>query len=191
MAKPNLGQVTELLQRWKSTADPHAEQELFRLVYAELVQIAQRTLHHNPGFDHKIEAAELVNQAYLALRDYPILTENRAAFFMLMGRAMRHYLMDLGRKARAGKRPQSVILVRDTNVLNGVPAPVEIDLLPFFEAVDALKAVSERQAEILELWMIQGRTLEEIASVLGIGEATVKRDIKRARTFVAFKLGRP
>lgn len=47
----------------------------------ELLAIARRALHSHPGVAHKLDPRELVSEAYLALRNYPILTSNRAGSF--------------------------------------------------------------------------------------------------------------
>ncbi len=184
----SLERVTELLQRWKLNGDLEAEEELFVLVDHELRKIAQSMLRRESGFDHKIDPRELVNEAYLALRDYPIVTVNRGPFFRLMGRAMRHYLLDLADRDHAAKRPPSKLRVVDTNAANALSAAVEPT--DYYVALDALRDVSARQADVIEL-RVFGLTNDEIAADLGVSVATVKRDVSEARAFLAFQLGLP
>jgi RNA polymerase sigma factor (TIGR02999 family) len=185
---PTPGRVTELLRRWKVSGDAEAEQELFALVDHELRKIAQNLLRRESGFDHKIDPRELVSEAYLALRDYPIVTVNRAPFFRLMARAMRHYLLDLADHDRAAKRPPSRLRVVDTHVANALSATVEPT--DYYFALDALRDVSVRQADVIEL-RVFGLTNEEIAADQNVSVATVKRDVVEARAFLAFQLGLP
>lgn len=184
------GQVTRLLQRWKLSGDRDAEQELFLLVERELRRIAQSTLNRTPGFGHKIDARELVNEAYLALRDYPIVTANRAPFFHLMARAMRNCLMDLADRDRAAKRPPSRLRIVDTHAADSVSASGGVEPTDYYLALDALRKVSARQADIIEL-RIFGLMNQEIAADQNVSLATVKRDVAEARAFLAFQLGLP
>src|ERR1700687_2825536 len=102
---PSPGEVTQLLRRWKQEGDAEAESEVFALVHRELIKIADASLRRHAARAYKIDPRELVSEAYLPLRAYPIVTENRGPFFRLMARAMRHYLLDLVDRDRAAKRP--------------------------------------------------------------------------------------
>jgi RNA polymerase sigma factor (sigma-70 family) len=131
-----------------------------------------------------------VNEAYLALREYSIATPNRGPFFRLMAVAMRHYLLDLADRDRAAKRPPSVMRVDQTSAANEVPDSDGVSPVEWYMAIDALRRVEPRQADVVEL-RVMGLSNDEIASELGIGTATVKRDLKQARAFLAFQLGLP
>jgi RNA polymerase sigma-70 factor, ECF subfamily len=52
------------------------------------------------------------------------------------------------------------------------------------EALLALEAVDARAAKVVELKFFGGLEIEEIAQVLGIGTATVKRDWALARAWL-------
>jgi RNA polymerase sigma factor (TIGR02999 family) len=186
MAAPH--NLTLLLRRWQIDGDSDAEQEVFRLVEGELLATARRTLQGELGLVHKIEPRELVNEAYLRLHGYPIVTPNRAPFFKLMARAMKRVLIDLARAGRAEKRPPTRLRVVETNAMNSASVASEIDLLEFYDSVDALRAINPRQAETVELWIV-GLTIEEIAEEQQVSHSTVKRDLREARAFLAFRLG--
>jgi RNA polymerase sigma factor (TIGR02999 family) len=179
--------VTELLQRWKVQGDGAAEDELFSIVQDELVHMARQSLERNSGFAHKLDPRELVSEAYLSLRDYQIITSNRGPFFSLMAKAMRHVLMDLARHDRAAKRPPSLLRVVDTNAMDGVTVSSDLEPIDFYRSLDSLKAISVRQATIVELRVI-GLTNEEIANELSESISTIKRDIAQARAFLAIQL---
>lgn len=184
------GEVTQLLQDWKVKGNADAEAELFALVNRELVKIAEAAIRRHPSRAHKIDPRELVNEAYLALREYAIATPNRGPFFRLMTVAMRHYLLDLADRDHAAKRPPSVMRVDNTNAANDVPDSGGVSPVEWYLAVDALRRVEPRQADVVELRVI-GLSNDEIATEVGIGTATVKRDLKLARAFLAFQLGLP
>jgi RNA polymerase sigma factor (TIGR02999 family) len=182
------GEVTRLLREWKDHGSADAEAALFALVQRELVQVADGLLRHHPRRAAKIDPRELVNEAYLALRVYPIVTANRRPFFRLMATAMRHYLLDLVDHDRAEKRPPSSLRVLDSRAVNAVPGDDGVPVLEWYRAIDALRKVDRRQAEVIEMRIV-GLTNEEIALELGISHATVKRDLKQARAFLTFQLG--
>lgn len=184
------GDVTELLQSWKVRGSADAEARLFALVDRELVRIAEAAIRRHPSRAHKIDPRELVNEAYLALRDYAIATPNRGPFFRLMAVAMRHYLLDLADRDRAAKRPPSVMRVDDTSAAGEVPDEAGVSPVEWYLAIDALRRVEPRQADVVELRVI-GLSNDEIAAEVGIGTATVKRDLRLARAFLAFQLGLP
>ncbi len=52
----------------------------------------------------------------------------------------------------------------------------KVDVAVIDEALEALQAIDARQAQIVELRFFAGLTIEEIAELLGISPATVKRD---------------
>jgi RNA polymerase sigma factor (TIGR02999 family) len=184
------GDVTQLLQDWKVKGSADAEAQLFALVNRELVKIAEAAIRRHPGRAHKLDPRELVNEAYLALREYSIDTPNRGPFFRLMAVAMRHYLLDLADRDRAAKRPPSVMRVDQTSAANEIPDTGGVSPIEWYVAIDALRRVEPRQADVVEL-RVMGLTNDEIAAEAGIGTATVKRDLKQARAFLAFQLGLP
>ncbi len=184
------GEVTQLLQDWKVRGSADAEAQLFGLVNRELVKIAEAAIRRHPARAHKIEPRELVNEAYLALREYSIATPNRGPFFRLMTVAMRHYLLDLADRDKAAKRPPSMLRVDQTNAADQTPDAGGVSPIEWYLAIDALRRVDPRQADVVELRVI-GLSNDEIASELEIGLATVKRDLKQARAFLAFQLGLP
>jgi DNA-directed RNA polymerase specialized sigma24 family protein len=156
--------LTLLLRRWQTDGDREAEQEIFRLVEPELLKNAQRVLQGELGLRHKIEPRELIAEAYIALSGYEIQTPNRAPFFRLMAVIMRHILIDLARARDAEKRPPTRLRVVETNAINSVTVASEFDALDFYDSLDALRAISSRQAEIVELRIV-GLANEEIAGL--------------------------
>ncbi len=190
MHKLSPGEVTRLLREWKVEGSADAEAQLFALVHAELVKVAEASVRRHPSRAHRIDAQELVSEAYLALRKYPIITENRGPFFRLMATAMRHYLLDLADRDRAAKRPPSVLRIAAPSAADGTPAADGVSPLEWYMAIDALRRIDLRQAEVVEL-RIMGFENEEIAAEVGTSKATVKRDLKQARAFLAYQLGLP
>jgi RNA polymerase sigma factor (TIGR02999 family) len=185
---PSPGDVTRLLRDWKQRDSAEAEAQLFELVSHELLRAAEASLRRHPARAHKIDPRELVSEAYLALRRYPVVTTNRGPFFRLMTMAMRHYLLDLVDRERAAKRPPTLLRVAQTGAAESAPAPDAIAPVDWYRAIDALRRVDSRQADVVELRIV-GLSNDEIGQELGIAPATVKRDLAHARAFLAYQLG--
>jgi RNA polymerase sigma factor (sigma-70 family) len=58
------------------------------------------------------------------------------------------------------------------------------------EALTRLEMIDRRQSEIVELRYFGGFTLEETAAMLNLSLATVKRDLRLARAWLAAELTR-
>ena len=61
----------------------------------------------------------------------------------------------------------------------------EIDIIAVDEALTKLEALDERQSRIVEMKFFGGMTIEEIAEVLDISPATVKREWTSAKLLLA------
>jgi RNA polymerase sigma factor (TIGR02999 family) len=63
-------------------------------------------------------------------------------------------------------------------------------MLALDDALSALAEIDPRQAQIVEMRFFAGLTVEETAELLGISEATVKREWNSARAFLQRELTR-
>jgi RNA polymerase sigma factor (TIGR02999 family) len=88
--------VTQLLVAW-SRGEKEAEDKLIPLVYQELRRLARcQMMLENPG--NTLQTTALVHEAYLRLVDARRVNwQDRAHFFALSARVMRHILVDLAR----------------------------------------------------------------------------------------------
>lgn len=172
--------VTELLLRW-SEGDLAAREQLIPLVYNELRRIAKRCLAAQPH--NTLQSTALVHEAYLRLAGNSIRWEDRVHFFAVAAQLMRRILVDHSRMKRAQKRGgDSVTLVLDENL--AVPTERELDLVALDDALNALAAIDERQAKLVELRFFAGLSIEETAHALEISPATVKREWATARLWL-------
>ena len=96
--------VTQLLRRW-ARGDRGALDELMPVIYSELHKLAKHQMaRQEPG--HTLQTTAVIHEAYLRLgggssdKDW----ENRAHFFGVAAKAMRHVLVDYARTRRAAKR---------------------------------------------------------------------------------------
>ena len=175
--------VTQLLKRWrKGSAD--AENELMERVQGELRRLAAGYLRHERG--RTLQPTAVVNEAYIRLLPQRgVSWENRAHFFGIAAKMMRRVLVDHARRKHAIKRDAGPA---DPVSISGVPSPAReadpVDVLALHTALSELAELDRRQAEIVEMRFFAGLTVEEIAEVLEISPATVKRDWATAKLWL-------
>jgi len=177
--------VTALLARWRR--DPSGGQnELFTAVHGELRRIAAGYMRRERP-DHTLQPSALVNEAFLRLTgDRRVPWEDRAHFYGIAARVMRQVLVDHARKRDAGKRG---VRARADQSMSHIAAPnagPDLDVIALHDALTELAALDGRQAEIVELRYFGGLTEKEVATVMALSPATIRREIATAR----FWLGR-
>jgi RNA polymerase sigma factor (TIGR02999 family) len=179
-------ETTQLLIRARA-GDPGARESLWPHVYDTLREIArQRLQQYRPG--DTLDTTALVHEAYLRLVDgAQVEWQDRAHFFALASRAMRFILVDHARNRSAAKRGgshgdlrlETVQLVEDAEI-----AQRAADLITLNDALDCLGEMDGRLGQLVEYRFFGGLSYEEIASVTGRSVPTVKRDWRRARTWL-------
>lgn len=177
-------EVTRLIAAWRA-GDEDALDRLVPLVYDELRALARHRLRAERG-DHTLQATALVHEAYVRLVGADLELADRAHFFAVAARTMRRILVDHARakgreKRGGGERP--VTLPEDV----AEDAPSE-ELLALDEAIARLSTLSERKAQVVELHYFGGLTYPETAAALHISEATVDRDLRMAKAWLATEL---
>jgi len=182
------GDVTRLLERW-SRGDGTALDELMPVVYKELRRLAQSYFRaEKPG--HLLQATALVHEAFLRLTREPSKPiQNRAHFFAVAATAMRRILIDQARRERAEKRGGERKPLVLAEAKGGV-AGESIDLLALDILLRELADLDERQARVIEMRCFAGLGIDEMAVVLGVSPATVKRDWSMAKAWLRRELSR-
>lgn len=174
--------VTQLLIQW-GKGDRAALDQLLPLVYRELHKIAKRYMaQQNPN--HTLQTTAVIHEAYLKLaggseHDW----ENRAHFFGVAAKAMRHVLVDHARNRRAAKRGGEVQVMPLEEELAVVGGPAQ-EIIALDDALQALAASYPRQAEVVELRYFGGLSVEDAARTLKVSPETVARDWRFAKSFL-------
>lgn len=167
--------ATQLIERWQA-GEPNALKELVSALYAELQSLANAQLRrdHNAS----IQCSELVAEAYIKLIGVDeINLQDRNHFMSLVARIMRRVLVERFRKNNSAKRNQTLLTYDDSTASSGKTEDQQtfaVDQLD--NALKKLEKLDPRQAEIVSLRFFGGFKNQEIASILGISERTVKRD---------------
>jgi len=132
----------------------------------------------------------LVNEAWLKLAGSPgFAPESRLHFKRTAARAMRQVLVDAARRRKTQKRGGSDVLV---SLDDSPPQSIAVGeaLLTLDRALEELARMNPRQAIMVESRFFGGLEISEIAELLEISEATVLRDWRAARAWLANELGR-
>jgi len=178
--------LTHLVNRWRN-GSPDAGEQLGDLVQATLRKIAAGYLRREQA-NHTLQPTELVNEAYLRLIGLDGSISDRVHFFAIAARIMRRILVDHARRRRASKRAG---FRGDRISLSNVPDDRDAeltDVIALDSAMSKLAELDPRQSHILELRYFGGLSIEDIAAMLGISAATVKRDITGGKLWLKRQL---
>ncbi len=187
MSEVDRKEVTANLLAW-SAGDNEALAKLMPLVTRELRQVAGAFLAKERS-DHTLQPTALVNELYLRLVDRrKVRWESRAQFFAFAAESMRRILVDHARAHHASKRGSGAPKVSLDEAI-GTSRQQEVNLIALDDALKSLAERSPIQSRIIELRCFGGLSLEETASVLGIGERSVSRSWTAARAWLFRELG--
>lgn len=161
---------------------------LYERVYDQLKALARRVRAGRAG--ETLNTTALVNEAWLKLAaGQGVWWKDREHFFAVAARAMRQILVDSARRRTASKRGGAGRwLVSLDEGRERAPVRPE-QLLALDEALTRLAAIDPRRAEVVEQRYFAGLSVPETARVLGISTATVERDWRTARAWLAVELG--
>jgi len=161
---------------------------LITLIYSDLRRMARRQIRGRGGA-RTLDTTGLVHEAYLKLVDQTRSAwEDRAHFFAVCARAMRHVIVDYARERHAAKR-------------GGGEAPCTLDesaiavdeqatsLLAIDQALERLATLDGRLPRLVECRFFAGLTEEETAEALAVPLRTVQRDWARAKAWLRREMG--
>ncbi len=161
--------------------------EMMPEVYEELRRLAASYLRKERP-EHTLQRTALVHEAYLRLADQHegAVWRDRAHFFAIFARIMRetltNYAVARQRKKRGGGDPAERALE--------FYEQRKIDIGALDAALKDLEALDPKQAQIVELRFFIGLTVPEIASLMQISPATVKREWSTAKIWLRRELSR-
>ena len=162
---------------------------LFSITYEELRRLASSVKRGDPSAT--LSPTALVNEAWLKLAGSPQLAStSRLHFKRIAARAMRQLLVEAARRRNAAKRNSSgEITVAFDEALQREPTGSR-ELLALNSALEQLARMNPRQAVMVESRFFGGLDIPETASLLRISEATVQRDWRAAKAWLAHELRR-
>jgi RNA polymerase sigma factor (TIGR02999 family) len=184
---PSAGPLTPPLVREANHTERNeatAISEMMPEVYDDLRRLAE-TFLRGERTAHTLQRTALVHEAFLRLiGEENLVWQNRNHFIGIFARVMRqtltNYAVARHRLKRGGSDPLRLTLeFYDSR---------KIDVTALDHALQALEALDERQARIVELRFFGGLTVEETAELLEISPATVKRDWTLAKIWLRREL---
>ncbi len=182
MSDVSPGGVTQLLTDWQA-GDDRALERLMPLVYGELRRLAGRYLNRERE-GHTLETHDLIHEAFLRLIDQrQVDWQSRAHFFGIAAQMMRRILVDHARRRGARRHGGDVRQLLGDEVAD-VAVDRDASLVALDEALTELARSDESLARIVELRFFGGLEHDEIASLLGVSNPTVRRRWRVARAWL-------
>lgn len=173
-----------LMGQWREGL-PEARDRLIGRLYPELSQIAAARLRREQN--SSLSTGDLINEAVLRLMQIErIDVTDRAHLIALASRMMRNILIDYARGKRSDKRQHHKV-----ELTTRVEGEQRLDLNSLETALIRLKAIDESLMELVEMRYFGGMTIDDIAVVSGLSEATVKRRWFAARAWLTDALAHP
>jgi RNA polymerase sigma factor (TIGR02999 family) len=170
-----------------TSADRQTLDQLFSVTYEELRRLASSVRRGDPSAT--LSPTALVNEAWLKLAKSPdVGATSRLHFKRIAARAMRQLLVEAARRRNSGKRgggAEITVIFEDT--LQKKPSGGE-ELLALNSALESLARMNPRQAEMVESRFFGGLDIPETAALLEVSEATVLRDWRAAKAWLANEL---
>ena len=162
---------------------------LFNATYHELRRLASSVRRGDPSAT--LTPTALVNEAWLKLAKSPAMgAQSTLHFKRIAARAMRQLLVEAARRRDAGKRGGGLdlsVAFDSSPVYAKAPATGQ-GLLALDAALVELARMNPRQALMVEMRFFGGLDVPEIAAALAVSEATVTRDWRAAKAWLAHTL---
>jgi RNA polymerase sigma-70 factor, ECF subfamily len=168
--------------------EKRALDECFSAAYEELRRLAATVRRGDPSAT--LNPTALVNEAWVKLSRSPGLAATSPVHFKrIAARAMRQLLVEAARRRNALKRGNgTLITVTFDDAIQGTASSGE-DLLALDVALDKLAVLNPRQAMVVETRFFGGLDVPAMAELLEVSEATILRDWRAARAWLAKELG--
>jgi RNA polymerase sigma factor (TIGR02999 family) len=180
------GEITALLREWGGKDKTANVDQLFTLVYPHLHAIAA-ALFRRERSGSILQPTGVVNELFLKLiRQRKLDFEDRQHFYSFSARLMRRILVDYARADGRKKRDGGTLVPFEENLSWIETNPGE--LIDLDEALAALEELDPRKCRMVELRMLMGFTAEETAEIMHLSKASVDRDLRFVRGWLALRL---
>jgi len=171
----------------ESPLDQRAIDALFSAAYEELYRLAWSIRRSDASAT--LSPTTLVNEAWLKLmRAPPVEIASPLHFKRIAARAMRQVLIEAARRRNADRRGGGGIV--NVTLDDGIEqtAADAAQLVALDEALTDLARIHPRQAVVVETRFFGAFDVTETAQLLQVSEATIERDWRAARAWLAREL---
>jgi len=173
-----------LFAAWRA-GDEQACEDLFKRFYPDLTRIAGGLLRNERHVS--LSAGDLVQETVLRLIQLrQIAYSDRAHFLALSARFMRRVLVDHVRAKQSDKRYHQKV-----TLTTRIKQERVFDLGALDAAMARLSVIDRERADIVEMRYFGGMSLKDIADVLNLSEATIKRRWVTARAWLVDAMENP
>ncbi|HLJ44406.1 MAG TPA: ECF-type sigma factor [Bryobacteraceae bacterium] len=163
---------------------------LFSVTYEELRRLASTLTRRDPT--STLNPTALVHEAWLKLANSPKFSSTSPLHFKrIAARAMRQLLVEAARRRSARKRGgtgETSFVSFDEST--DQPSACADDIIKIDTALDALARLNPRHAVMVESRFFGGLDVSETAALLEVSEATILRDWRAAKAWLALELRR-
>jgi RNA polymerase sigma factor (TIGR02999 family) len=183
--------VTHLLVALRAGGDGHGRVtgQLVEALYPELRRLAARLMRRERD-GHTLQPTAVVNEAFVRLVNQRTVDwQDRAHFLGIAARVMRQVLVEHARRRGAAKRGanRDRVTLDEALAMGDDPA---FSMLVLDDVLTRLANVDPRGAQVAELRIFGGLTVQETAHALGVSVRTVHTDWAMARLWLARELAR-
>jgi RNA polymerase sigma factor (TIGR02999 family) len=173
--------------RDENGTDREALDHVFSLAYEELKYLAAAVRRSHPSAP--LSPTTMVNEAWLKLARTPAVAHTSPLHFRrIAARAMRQVLVSEARRRNALKRNQAMSILTGFEDVVAERTLRDGQMLALDDALDELGRLNPRQAQMVESRFFGGLEVREIAELLEVSEATLLRDWRAARAWLATRL---
>jgi RNA polymerase sigma factor (TIGR02999 family) len=172
-------EITQLLNA-AATGDPRAAAQILPLVYDELRKLAAaRMSAEAPG--HTLNATALVHEAYLRLIGDQHF-DDHGHFFAAAAEAMRRILVNHARDRKRLKRAGGRVRLELHDQVGSLAEDSDL-VLSLDELLTRLGEEDAAAAQVAQLHLFGGLSVEETGEALGLSRAMAYRNWKYARAW--------
>lgn len=181
--------ITLLLQQ-ANEGDQDSMDQAVEIIYSDLRRLAAFHIGKHHGSRNAaltLQPTALVNETYIKLLRQKVGYTDREHFLAIATRLMLRVLIDHQRSKSAAKRGGDQIRV----TLTGLPShhsEADAAACNILDALEKLETLDRRKADVIRLRAVWGMEMREVAESLGVSLATVERDWRFAKNWLAEEL---
>lgn len=180
--------ITRLLVDWQA-GDKDAADLLAELIYHKLHQLAVAQMNRESR-QLTIQPTALVHEVMAQLLEKPPDCVDRGHLYALAARMMRNFLINQAKGRLRDKRGGAAVHVElDDNLVGSGDA--DLEFLAVNQAMESLGRFDPRKLDMLEHFYFGGLSYPEIARLHALSRATVHRELRLARAWIAAQLKPP
>lgn len=165
------------MQNNKTENDPSLDEVL----YQQLKTIANKLMAQERK-NHTLSATALVHEAYVNISKVDVSFDDRKHYFRTLARQMRRVLIDYARHKSTKKNRSENHDIAYTDSLGLVSKNIDFSYIN--DAIENLKIMDERSAEVIDLVYFTALPQAQVADYMKISIKTVERDLKFGRAFI-------